>query len=149
MLSLPVDCRGCPVLVSVLVLIDCVLDVRLFPGGVKSHVLLSVSHSDVYTYRCFHSSAHITASSRSSVRRQFPCLGLVVSFHAPSATPVCVNPWKRISLNMELSCVVGPVPQLGAVVFSNCCPDSASGFTHLSVPPCPAVDPFVFLSVSL
>lgn len=48
-LSLTVNYSGCPVLVSVLVLIHCVLDVRLFPGGVKSEVLLSVSHSDVYT----------------------------------------------------------------------------------------------------
>lgn len=49
-LSLTVDYNGCLVLVSVLMLFHCFLDVRLFPWGLNSYVLLSPSHSDVYTW---------------------------------------------------------------------------------------------------
>lgn len=47
-LSLTVDYNGCLILVSVVMLFHCVLDVRLFPSGVNSYVLLSLSHSYVY-----------------------------------------------------------------------------------------------------
>lgn len=48
-LPLTVDYNSCLILVSVLMLIHCVLDVRLFPQGGKSYVLLSLTHSCVYT----------------------------------------------------------------------------------------------------
>lgn len=75
-LSRMVEYNGCLVLVSVLMLIHYVLDVRLFPGGVKFYGLLSLSHLCLYPSsldRYFHCFAHTIPFSCSSFRRQFCC----------------------------------------------------------------------------
>lgn len=103
-LSRMVEYNGCLVLVSVLMLIHYVLDVRLFPRGVKFYGLLSLSHSYVYTqdhwidiFTVLPTSFHFPAAAFAGSSAA-SCLDLVVSscslcmlsllsYHASLATP--------------------------------------------------------------
>lgn len=97
-LSLIVDCRGYLGLVVVLMLIHYVLDVGLFPWGVKSYVLLSLKYF-LHSYlrsldRYFHCFAHIVLFSCSSFHRQFSCclLGVDCVFLKPVRALAAVLP---------------------------------------------------------
>ena len=96
-LSLTVDYSGCLLLASVLMLIHYVLDVSWFPQGVKSYVLLSLSHLCLYLRsldKYFHCFAHIIPVSCSNFLGQFFCcmLGFGCVFPQPACALAGLQP---------------------------------------------------------